>query len=133
MACNSRTVEAPTEMESPPLTEDAGGLPGSPTLDAKSVLQTAADAGGLTQIAPTTALRIIDSYRSALAQRVGSEALVEDLDVVRAQLSGGRPDAKVVGEALERLGARTQAASAGDSSYELLGRALSEAGGKLRG
>ena len=136
--CNVATAQAPasapSELDRPPLTEAAGGLPGSPTYAPLDVLRASEAAGGLTQLSPETALAIIDAYRSALGQRVGSEAIVEDLDLVRTQLSSGSPDARIVGDALVRLGERTQVASNddADAEYALLAKALIDAGKQLQ-
>lgn len=126
---------APAELDGPLLTEDVGGLPGSPLLDATEVLAEATEAGGLLFLAPATATAVVDSYAATLAQYPNAEALVGDLELVSAQLASGAPDGAVVGEALVRLGEATVATAetAGDATYVTLGEALAEAGRKLGG
>ena len=126
-------VEAPAELDGPVLTEDAGGLPGSPLFDATEVLAEADEAGGLLYLDPATATEIIVGYEQALAQRPGGAALVADLEAVREELASGEPDGSVIGPALVRLGEATiaTAESAGGGNYEVLGRALVAAGEKL--
>ncbi len=130
LACSSstKTVDSPSELNGPVVTEDVGGLTGSPMIDPLETLRAAEDAGGLMQIPLRTAITMIDAYRNALAQRVGSEALTSDLEKLKTELSSPRIDGVVVGQTLQRLGKRTIAAAESGSTYETLGKALVEAG-----
>lgn len=131
------TTAIPGEFQGPDpvLTEDVGGLPGSPLLDATEVLAEAAEAGGLLYLDPSTAVDIIAGYEKTLAQYPGGSALVADLRLVREELEGGSPDGAAIGEALVRLGEATVAAAEADAggNYGVLGEALREAGQKLGG
>lgn len=128
-------VEAPAELDGPVLTEDAGGLPGSPLLDATEVLAEASEAGGLLYLDPATAIDIISGYEKALAQRPGSAPLIADLSAVREELASGEPDGAIISAALLRLGEATVATAENDAggNYAVLGEALKEAGNKLGG
>ncbi len=136
-ACGgTRTADSPAEAglgREPVVLDDAGGLPGSPMIDPAEVLRSIQQAGGLTKLPIATAVRVIDAYTSALGQRAGSDALVKDLTLVRAEIQKPTIDGGKVGKALERLGERTVAAADGDAMYSSLGKALSEAGELLVG
>lgn len=140
-ALAQQPADAPSELDgplidNPVLTEDVGGLPGSPLLDATEVLAEATEVGGLLYLNPTVATDIIDGYAKTLAQYAGTEELIEDLNVVSEQLKSGTPDGAVVGAALVRLGERTAAAAEADGgpgNYAVLGGALTAAGEQLTG
>ena len=130
--------DAPAEATSPVLdgavvTEDAGGLPGSPQFDPMEVLAKATDAGGLLQLPLGLAGEIIDDYRVTLAQYPGSEELVSDLDALREALGAETIDGATVGSLLSQLGARTRAVSEDAGNYAVLGKALEAAGERLTG
>ena len=125
------SAQAPTGTA--PVTEEAGGLPGSPLIDGSETLRAVKDAGGLTKLPLATAIAVIDSYRNALAQRAGSEAITDDLDVLKRELKADEIDGRLVGFTLRRLGQRTQSAADGDAVYQALARTLTEAGNQLLG
>lgn len=127
-------AEAPADLNGTVLTEDPGGLPGSPQFDALEILSLATDAGGdMLGITSGLAVEILDDYAVTLAQYPNSEALVADLRLVRTQVASGNPDATTVGEALLRMGRATQATAGEDSNYHTLGGALLRAGEQLLG
>ena len=128
-ACGSaRTADAPADLDGPLVTEDPGGLPGSPLVDPLEVLSVAQAAGGLTKIAPANAVSIIDGFANALAQRAGSGDIVGELNSLKAELTSGSIDGARVGDLLQSLGRRTTAAAGGEGNYAVLGEALAEAG-----
>ena len=140
--CASATLalaqDAPAEATSPVVngavvTEDAGGLPGSPQFDPMEVLAKATNAGGLLQLPLGLAGEIIDDYTVTLAQYTGSEAIVGELESLRAALGEETVDGNAVGELLLSLGARTRAASEDAGNYAILGKALETAGRELTG
>lgn len=135
-ACSPRPSATATDDGAPvdqaPLTVDGGGLPGSPVFDPLEVLRRADAVGGLTSLSVPDATAIIDGYISALGQRAGSEAIVGELQDLRGALTANTIDGAEVGRLLSSLGARTETAAQGESSYEVLGRALRSAGEGLR-
>lgn len=140
VALAQEPADAPAELDgplidNPVLTEDAGGLPGSPLLDPTEVLAEATESGGLLYLDPTTATDIVDGYAKTLAQYPGTETLIADLQVVSEQLASGTPDGAVIGAALVRLGEGTVTAAEADGggNYAVLGEALLAAGKQLTG
>ena len=139
--CASATVtlaqDAPAEaspvVSGAVVTEDAGGLPGSPQFDPMEILAKATNAGGLLQIPLGLAAEIIDDYTVTLAQYAGSEAIVGELESLRAALGAETVDGAAVGELLLSLGGRTRAASEDTGNYAILGKALEAAGRELTG
>ena len=131
-------ADAPAEATSPVVdgavvTEDAGGLPGSPQFDPMEVLAKATNAGGLLQIPLGLAGEIVDDYTVTLAQYPGSAELVTDLKSLRSELGAETVDGAAVGRLLRSLGERTRAVSEDAGNYAILGKALESAGEELAG
>ena len=137
-AMTARAQDAPAEATSPVLdgavvTEDPGGLPGSPQFDPMEVLAKATSAGGLLQIPLGLAGEIVDDYTVTLAQYPGSANLVDELKSLRRELNAETVDGTTVGRLLLSLGERTRAVSEDAGNYAVLGKALEAAGRKLTG
>lgn len=128
-ACgSSRTATAPVEASDTVVTESGGGLPGSPMMGPLDVLSAIESAGGLTKLAPATAVSVIDGFANALSQRAGSEAITGELASLKSELTSGNIDGGKVGRLLQSLGQRTTAAAGGEGNYATLGNALAQAG-----
>ncbi|MDT0631120.1 hypothetical protein RQM47_01795 [Rubrivirga sp. S365] len=93
----------------------------------------AVPAGGLTEMAPATAIGNIDSWIAQLdgATFTNSTEIRQGLMTLKDQLQASPIDGAAVGETLTNLGTWTEQAAGGDASLTQLGQALASAGQNL--
>lgn len=97
--------------------------------------------GGITSLAPSTAVRIIDQWHGTLknAERDELNAIANLLAALKDELQADHPDGRAIGSLMLRLGEQTTnaAAEADDArlspKLERLGTLLSRAGTSLGG
>ena len=105
----------------------------SADVTAEGTIDAAVDAGGLTSIAPATAVANIDAWIAKLTGVEGAEGVVDGLGTLKTQLTTDPLDGAAIGATLASLGDQTTAAAGGDAALESLGRTLTEAGNTLMG
>ena len=93
----------------------------------------AVPAGGLTEMAPATAVANIDSWIAQLdgATFENSTEIRQGLMTLKDQLQTTPLDGSAIGATLSDLGTWTEAAAGGDASLTQLGQALASAGQNL--
>ena len=93
----------------------------------------AVPAGGLTEMAPATAVANIDSWIAQLdgATFENSAEIRQGLMTLKDQLQTNPLDGGAIGATLSDLGTWTEAAAGGDASLTQLGQALASAGQNL--
>ena len=93
----------------------------------------AVPAGGLTEMAPATAIGNIDSWIAQLdgATFQNATEIRQGLMTLKDQLQASPIDGAAVGETLTNLGNWTEQAAGGDASLTQLGQALASAGQNL--
>ena len=93
----------------------------------------AVPAGGLTEMAPATAVGNIDSWIAQLdgATFQNATEIRQGLMTLKDQLQASPIDGAAVGETLTNLGNWTEQAAGGDASLTQLGQALASAGQNL--
>lgn len=113
----------------------SGSMSGDMSADvtAAGTLDAAESAGGLTELAPSTAVSNIDAWIARLDGMPSAAPIVTNLRTLRSQLQSAPLDGMAIGMTLSELGEQTTAAAAGDASLRQLGQALSQAGGMLSG
>ena len=93
----------------------------------------AVPAGGLTEMAPATAVGNIDQWIARLdgATFENSDEIRQGLMTLKDQLQTTPLDGSAIGETLTNLGNWTEASAGGDASLTQLGQALASAGQNL--
>lgn len=97
--------------------------------------------GGVTSLAPSAAIRVIDLWHDTLknAEGDGLHAIANLLSELKDELQADRPDGRSIGSLMVRLGEHTTSAAtdAGDArlspKLERLGALLTRAGSSLGG
>lgn len=119
-------VEAPV-VEPDPMMEETTDVTAQGTLDAVQ------EAGGLTSLAPSTAVANIDGWIAQLEGNADAAPVVDNLQMLKTQLTTEPLDGSAIGSTLMTLGEQTVAAAGGDAALEQLGSALTSAGEMLTG
>ena len=118
---------ADDQMADDPMMGDAPDVTAQGTVDAVQ------QAGGLTDLAPATALQNIDGWIAQLEGNPDFAPVVADLETLRGQLQETPIDGSAVGATLQSLGSATTNAAGGDGALETLGQTLTDAGNMLAG
>ena len=105
----------------------------APDVTAQGTVDAVQQAGGLTDLAPATALQNIDGWIAQLEGNPDFAPVVADLETLRGQLQETPIDGGAVGATLQSLGSATTEAAAGDGALETLGQTLTDAGNMLAG
>lgn len=132
-------VTAPVEMEqgveeTTDLSTDYGSDVMQPTdVTAAGTVAAVEEAGGLTALAPATAVENIDGWIAKLEGVEGGAEIRGMLETLKGQLTAETVDGAAVAETLTRLSAATENAGAGDADLEALAGALESAAMDLKG
>lgn len=137
-ACAPAETDVMTEPDAGVMPTDPAPMPADPApttgaVTAEGTLDAAQSAGGLTNLAPATAVSNIDGWIAQLDGVPSAAPIVANLQTLRAQLQEPSLDGMAIGQTLTTLGEQTTAAAGGDVSLEQLGQALSQAGMMLMG
>jgi hypothetical protein len=121
-------IEEPVVVDDPVVEEPmaAGGMAADVSVDGTiSALE-----GGITSLAPSAAIDNINGWIARLeeAEFDGSDDIVDSLEELRDELSGGEIDGEYVAELLVELGEDTAAAAGGNAGLERLASLLTSAG-----
>lgn len=116
-----------------PVVEDDPMVDDVPAVTAQGTLDAVQEAGGLTSLAPGAAVANIDGWIAQLEGNADAAPVVENLEMLKAQLTTDPLDGAAIGTTLMALGEQTTAAAGGDTALEQLGGALTSAGEMLTG
>lgn len=103
----------------------------TPAVTAEGTLDAVQDAGGLLDLAPSTAVANIDAWIDRLGGGAATAEVESGLRLLRAELTEPTLDGGDIGRILVDLGRDTSAAAGTDADLLALGNALTDAGNTL--
>ena len=116
-----------------PAMPDTMAAPMMDDVTAQGTLDAVQAAGGLTDLAPATAVANIDAWIAKLDGMDGTDGVVDGLQTLKTQLTTTPLDGNAIGQTLMSLGEQTTAVAGDDASLSQLGSALTSAGETLTG
>lgn len=125
-AVTTNTMPTTSEPISPDTDMDAMGM-----TSANETMDAIRSAGGITNMAPATAVANIDNWIAKLDGMDGTSEVTDNLKELKMQLTSGNIDGAKVGQLLAALGEDTQELGRDNTAVSGLGQALASAGAQL--
>lgn len=138
LSCNSQpntSTAEPTDMD--PMTEQEAPMD-APSASMDSPLQPTIDAvqsagGDITALSPSTAVSNIDSWINELQDMDGTSEIVDNLKMLKTELTAGSIDGPKVSNLLSTLATQTREVGQGNAGLSTLATALDAGARKLAG